>query len=417
MIRFSLGSHRGPETLNWTPLVALVAVLAAHGPAAAQAIEPGDLLGTGFTGTSNRDAIQAFDLTTGQAGLIGDIAVDSTQGLYGMAAMPNGHIVVANQNSVRQVEASSGLVVGSVTGGGGMLFDVRDVAVLPNGDVVLADISSNGVVALPVSGGVIQNSPQLLSLGGLLLQPRLVVVANNGDPILMDQDRLIRIDWQTGAQTLLASGSPLPSAMTRSLLIDPSNDWLYFSDPSNQAIYIFDGVTSFVELTSGDLLSTDFQIAWDANGFILASVKSGIDRVVRIDPITGDQTLVEFGGSLESFSTFAGFLVYPDVPFMDADGDGIADAADNCSGVHNIDQLDAEGDGVGDACDNCPATLNPLQADSGGKNTGSPDGIGDLCQRGDIDEDGIVDVADDALLRRELVDLPPGITPAIPPAP
>jgi hypothetical protein len=38
----------------------------------------------------------------------------------------------------------------------------------------------------------------------------------------------------------------------------------------------------------------------------------------------------------------------------DADGDGVADAGDNCPFAENGDQLDL--DGVGDACDSCPAT-------------------------------------------------------------
>ena len=80
----------------------------------------------------------------------------------------------------------------------------------------------------------------------------------------------------------------------------------------------------------------------------------------------------------------------------DEDGDGIADAADNCFFNANTDQADADGDGVGDVCDdctdidgdgfgdpgysantcaidNCPWVPNPGQEDAGG------DGIGDAC--------------------------------------
>ncbi|MGE5181816.1 MAG: thrombospondin type 3 repeat-containing protein [Acidobacteriota bacterium] len=39
----------------------------------------------------------------------------------------------------------------------------------------------------------------------------------------------------------------------------------------------------------------------------------------------------------------------------DEDGDGIADAADNCPFLANADQADGDGDGVGDACDPEPA--------------------------------------------------------------
>ncbi|MBB3167676.1 extracellular catalytic domain type 1 short-chain-length polyhydroxyalkanoate depolymerase [Simiduia aestuariiviva] len=78
----------------------------------------------------------------------------------------------------------------------------------------------------------------------------------------------------------------------------------------------------------------------------------------------------------------------------DADGDGIADSADNCPNAANTDQADNDGDGIGNACDstpdgdptpdadgdgvadavdNCPATPNADQADNDG------DGIGNVC--------------------------------------
>lgn len=59
---------------------------------------------------------------------------------------------------------------------------------------------------------------------------------------------------------------------------------------------------------------------------------------------------------------------------VDSDGDGIADASDNCPGVANPDQYDEDADAVGDACDNCPHVANPDQAaDADG------DGVGDAC--------------------------------------
>ena len=39
---------------------------------------------------------------------------------------------------------------------------------------------------------------------------------------------------------------------------------------------------------------------------------------------------------------------------LDSDGDGVADAADNCRFVANPDQADRDGDGKGDVCDPCP---------------------------------------------------------------
>lgn len=38
-------------------------------------------------------------------------------------------------------------------------------------------------------------------------------------------------------------------------------------------------------------------------------------------------------------------------PEADADGDGIGDAVDVCTGLANPGQLDGDGDGLGDGCD------------------------------------------------------------------
>jgi hypothetical protein len=70
----------------------------------------------------------------------------------------------------------------------------------------------------------------------------------------------------------------------------------------------------------------------------------------------------------------------------DADGDGIADARDNCRDTFNPEQTDADHDGLGDACDadndndgvanladNCPFVANADQRDA------DDDGIGDAC--------------------------------------
>jgi hypothetical protein len=56
----------------------------------------------------------------------------------------------------------------------------------------------------------------------------------------------------------------------------------------------------------------------------------------------------------------------------DSDGDGVADATDNCPNTANPDQHDHDGDGRGDVCDVCPHIV-----DAGGDADG--DGVGDAC--------------------------------------
>jgi len=86
----------------------------------------------------------------------------------------------------------------------------------------------------------------------------------------------------------------------------------------------------------------------------------------------------------------------PCAGWVDGDGDGIPDEADNCPMIDNPGQEDEDGDGIGDVCDtctdtdgdgfgnpgfltntctrdNCPDTANPSQSDGDG------DCIGDAC--------------------------------------
>ena len=84
-------------------------------------------------------------------------------------------------------------------------------------------------------------------------------------------------------------------------------------------------------------------------------------------------------------------------PVADADGDGVADNADNCVAAANANQADADNDTLGDACDNCPQDANANQADTDG------DDVGDACDncpqdananQADTDGDDVGDACD-----------------------
>ena len=85
---------------------------------------------------------------------------------------------------------------------------------------------------------------------------------------------------------------------------------------------------------------------------------------------------------------------------VDGDGDGIADASDNCPSVSNANQANLDGDALGDACDpdkdgdgvanatdNCESVSNASQANLDG------DALGDACDS-DKDGDGVANATD-----------------------
>jgi hypothetical protein len=65
---------------------------------------------------------------------------------------------------------------------------------------------------------------------------------------------------------------------------------------------------------------------------------------------------------------------------------------------------DTDADGFLNACDACPF-LADANYDNGGVNTTDPDGIGDSCQCGNLNVDGIVNQADATRLREYLAQL------------
>lgn len=111
-----------------------------------------------------------------------------------------------------------------------------------------------------------------------------------------------------------------------------------------------------------------------------------------------------FGGGLGVQSLAA---LRQNLPFPDSDGDGIADDGD-FSGVAG----DARCTGGSSAScdDNCRVEQNANQADTGSINSLGGNGIGDVCECGDADDDGRVTPADALELRDFLARVTPGVT-------
>lgn len=89
------------------------------------------------------------------------------------------------------------------------------------------------------------------------------------------------------------------------------------------------------------------------------------------------------------------------VACADTDGDMVLDDGDG-SGVVG-DAPCAPGIAI-DCDDNCPFTPNPDQADDGGLLSMLADGIGNVCQCGELDGNGVIDAGDVAAFRSFLAD-------------
>ena len=67
--------------------------------------------------------------------------------------------------------------------------------------------------------------------------------------------------------------------------------------------------------------------------------------------------------------------------------------------VGGFPHLDSDADLIQAYRDNCPFAYNPTQSDLGGVLSLAPDGVGDACQCGDVNDDAVVDELDSSAYR------------------
>jgi hypothetical protein len=211
----------------------------------------------------------------------------------------------------------------------------------------------------------------------------------------------------TGGSTLIGSTGTAPVA---GLAYDERSGLMYgIAGASGTAdlltIDLEDGQATLVGSTGIPAESLEF----GPDGRLYAGT-GGVDGglLYRIDPMTGASTLVGPTG----FDSVAALTLVESLFYLDCAGftrQGEPGMTIN-GGPCYADPIDSDGDALADYLDNCPFAFNPEQTDSGGTGAGNlPDGIGDACQCGDVDADGIVTIADIVLLERHLVGLPPGL--------
>ena len=266
----------------------------------------------------------------------------------------------------------------------------QGVAVMPNGDSALVTIGIVGNHIVRVSGAThaVTDIPNTSSSFGVAVTPdssQAVITSGQGDAVK-------RIDLATNS--VVGSVSFDSNQSFHNVAITPDGSY---------AVVVGDFNTALISLKTDSIVAQ-----YPDGGSNIAISPEG--KIAYVSAYDGSNTVIR----LMSLSAA-----------LDSDGDGIADAYDNCPAISNPDQKDFDGDGIGDACDpdidndGIPNTYetahnldpyNPADAlldpDNDGLNNLAEYQHGTNINNPDTDGDGMNDGAEVAAGRNPLVNEP-----------
>ena len=136
----------------------------------------------------------------------------------------------------------------------------------------------------------------------IVAQPALGISLCDGDVVISDTaaSRLLRIDPITGAQTVIASGTPLNRV--HGLAVAPSNQQIYAVTDDNppQALQVSVPDGAIFSLASGGPMRALWDVAIGPGGNLLATDYNpgGPGSIFRISPSSGNVSTVATGGLL-----------------------------------------------------------------------------------------------------------------------
>ncbi|MCB0640870.1 MAG: thrombospondin type 3 repeat-containing protein [Phaeodactylibacter sp.] len=198
---------------------------------------------------------------------------------------------------------------------------------------------------------------------------------------------VLRIDFQGNLIWAKKIGQAGRSTYSGQIFVQ--NGYIYLNGPTE---YLATNNTDqlLVKMSMAGEIAAGCSCGWASD--IAVTVTTLSDTAFAQSPTVqnGAATFLNSGNSFQATTlltetTVCGF----GTGTTDTDGDGVADAVDNCPDVINADQTDTDGDGVGNKCDNCKFIANADQADADG------DGEGDVCDNcpndplNDSDGDGV----------------------------
>lgn len=164
------------------------------------------------------------------------------------------------------------------------------------GDIVIAD--AGGFGGGVDQGEILRIDPEtgfqtVISSRGLLVDPFGITIALDGTILVADPgaNAVISIDPDTGAQSIFASGGGLIKPI--SLAVDGNGDIVVTVAVTRSVLKINSSTREQTVVSSRGFLQAPAGVTVLDNGdIIVADNRSG---VIRIDPVTGNQTLVTTG--------------------------------------------------------------------------------------------------------------------------
>jgi sugar lactone lactonase YvrE len=258
-----------------------------------------------------------------------------------VAADADGNIVLADEgdNRIRQISVSDGTIT-TVAGNGlpgfagdqgpaasASIFGPQSVAVAGNGDLYIADTNDSRIRKVDHATGTITTvagtqSSQLSGDGGPATAagigfPSDVAIDGNGNYYILDQgnDVIRRVDGATGLISTYAGSTNGGQAISEGALatavqitpntiaVDP-NGVLYLGDLNTSSVFSVDPATKVVHLVLQNFAGLN-SIRFDYAGNLFVGAIPDVSltnvqtpgEVLRIDAVTGQQTIVAGGGN------------------------------------------------------------------------------------------------------------------------
>ncbi len=197
------------------------------------------------------------------------------------------------------------IVSDDTTGSGPGLLYPSDLVVEADSSIVALDLWRKAVVRIdPISGDRMIVSDDTTGSGPVFSSPRGFAIEADGSLVVAEGSVLIRVDPVTGDRTIISdhtTGSG-PNLISSSALALEADNSIVALDRSRKAVMRIDPVSGDRMIVSDDatgsgpVFLSPAALAIEADGSIVVTDERlfyrGASAVVRIDPVSGDRTIV-----------------------------------------------------------------------------------------------------------------------------